>query len=375
MDKILTIGGATQDVFLSFGKTDFMSLIKHDAVSSYLMFESGEKLEVDGLNLLTGGGSTNSATSFKRLGFDSASFCNLGKDCYGNAVLEDLQKEGIDTSFVNLTDEHNTGVSFILNTPRGDRTILAYRGANGFLSLEKLTVNAIKKCKQLYITSLSNDSAKLLPEISKIAKQANVPIAINPGISQLAKGMRTLRESLKYIDILILNSSEAQTFMLALVELDEEYKKVLESNPSQNPCSINTQDEDPYLMHAPIAYENFYFRLSRFFKEALDLGPKIVVVTNGCNGVYVATDKDNVLFHPSIKTKVTCTVGAGDAFGSCFVASLLLGDSVEQALKNGMINSSSVLGSLGAKAGLLGLEELRSRAGKIDKGLMQYIKI
>ena len=43
------------------------------------------------------------------------------------------------------------------------------------------------------------------------------------------------------------------------------------------------------------------------------MGPKTVVITNGSNGVYVATEKE-IIFHPSIKTKVVDTVGAGDSW-------------------------------------------------------------
>ena len=47
------------------------------------------------------------------------------------------------------------------------------------------------------------------------------------------------------------------------------------------------------------------------------------------------------------------TLGAGDAFGSCFVASLAQGKSVPDALRAGIVNSASGIQQLGAKPGLL----------------------
>ncbi|MCF7899637.1 carbohydrate kinase family protein, partial [Candidatus Babeliales bacterium] len=214
MKKILTIGGATQDIFLHYEGADFMSITKKNNVEYYMLFESGEKIEVDDILYTTGGGAANSAVSFKRLGFDATCFCKIGTDNTGNFILKELEKENINTKFITKTDKIISGRSFIIHSIRRERTIFAYRGANGFLQESELPIEQIKNSDQLYITSLSYDSAKLLPKIVKTAKQANVPVAINPGVSQLSNGTLNLKESLKDIDIFILNSSEAQKFML-----------------------------------------------------------------------------------------------------------------------------------------------------------------
>lgn len=369
--KVLTIGGATQDIFLHYKGTDIMTITKKNMHSNYMLFGSGEKIEIETLIYQTGGGASNSAVSFKRLGLDASCFCNIGNDIGGQAIVTKLKEEGVDTNLINLNPQHQTGISFIINSIEGDYTIFAYRGANSHLELEKLTFDAIKKSDQLYITSLSNEAAHILPSIVSFAKQHNVPVAINPGISQLEKGTEKLKESLQYIDILILNKLESQIFMFALTQNDQSYKKVLECVGSeQNQPNQNELADQPSLLNTPIIYENTYFSLRNFFKVTLEMGPKIVIVTNGRNGVYVATQKE-ILFHPSIKIRVSNTVGAGDAFGSCFVASLMLGYDIESALRNGIINSASVLEKIGAKTGLLTHSELAQRATKINSNLLQ----
>ncbi len=372
--KVLTIGGATQDIFLQYEGADSMTINKRNAIHNYMLFESGEKVEIEKFTYMTGGGATNSATAFKRLGFDSACFCVVGHDAAGNHIIQALNKEGVNTSFMYTSPQHQTGVSCIINTIKGDNTILAYRGANSYIELDKLPFDYIKQTKQLYITSLSNNSAKLLPDIASFAKQNKIPVAINPGVSQLAKGTLTLKKSLQYIDILILNSSEARTFMLALVETDETYKRVFESSSATNPCALNIHDDRPYLMQLPLLCENLYFSMTNFFKEVLKMGPRIAVITNGANGVYVVTD-NTIYFHPSIEITAPNTVGAGDAFGSCFVGSLLLGYSVPDALRNGIVNSASVLRHLDAKTGLLALPQLKEQVHKVPPNLLQTFKL
>lgn len=325
MSKIVTIGGATQDIYLQYQGCDCMSIMESGGERRYMLFESGAKVEVEGVLYYTGGGATNSAVSFKRLGFDTTCFCMVGDDLAGRAVVQDLESEGVDVSKIVVSPEHATGTSFVVHSLQRERTIFAYRGANGFLTEKDIPFDSIENADQLYITSLSHESSKILGVIGEYAKKQNIPIAINPGISQLSTGAQELKKSLQYIDILILNSSEAKTFMRSLVDL--------------------------------------YFTIPSFFKEVVKLGPKIVVVTDGAQGVHVAT-QDAVYFHPSMKVDVVDTLGAGDSFGSCFVGCLQRGASVEEALRSGIVNSASVIGKFGAKPGLLSYDELEKRLSR-----------
>lgn len=368
--NILTVGGATEDIFLHYEGTDYMTITKKNLIANYMLFESGEKKELTTITRDTGGGATNAAVSFARLGFTVSCFCNIGNDTAGEAVRSKLSQEGVSPQFINIDTTMSTGQSFIINSQQGEATIFAHRGANRHLPADKIPTDYLTTCKHLYITSLSHESAALLPQLTAMAKKHHVPVAINPGVSQLASGTKVLKESLKNIDILILNSAEAQIFMLALVQGDETYQKALEWCEQGQPSGINKKDSHAYLLNNPLIYEDRLFSIKRFFQEVLKMGPHTVVVTNGCNGVYVASN-NQIIFHPSMKISVTNTVGGGDAFGSCFVASLLLGYTIEDALQNGIINSASVLQHSGAKAGLLTRQQLEQQRTKLDKKLIQ----
>ncbi|MBM3893245.1 carbohydrate kinase family protein [Candidatus Dependentiae bacterium] len=369
--NVLTIGGATQDVLLHYDGADIMTISQQQGTQSYLLFEAGEKIEVDGIELLTGGGATNVAVSFKRQGFNTACICIVGSDEAGNYIIQDLQREGVDTQYVKQITTTATGTSYIVTSRHSDRTIFTYRGANTHLTFTDINEEAVHNASYIYITSLSGNAAEMLPELTTLAKKHRIPIAINPGKSQLASNTKTLKESLKNMDILIVNSSEARILMSTLSRHDNLFKTAFLNTKSQNPCILNQADDTPYLLNQSIACQGDFFSITNFFNTTLTMGPRIVVVTNGANGVYVGS-QNMMYFHPSIRIPVINTVGAGDAFGSCFVGSIINGLSIEEALTRGIANSASVLSHQGAKAGLLTATMLKDKTASIVNKLQTF---
>ncbi|MEX0940296.1 MAG: carbohydrate kinase family protein [Candidatus Babeliales bacterium] len=366
MKKILTIGGATQDIFISYEHAEMVTYCKSEVQEkSYMLLQEGKKIEVQNIHYATGGGATNSAVSFKRLGFNVSTFVKVSEDIAAQEVLKKLEQEGINTEFIKQETKGSTGVSFILPTVSGDRIIFAYRGINGQVVKNDIPFDSIKEFDQLYITSLSGNSSDLFLPISKQAKEHDIYVATNPGSSQLAAGAEIMRESLPYIDTFILNAEEAKIFMLSLVKTSERLLKQVEhAEETLNP-------DLPELLSCHISYDSICFSLPQFFKEVLKRGPKIVVVTNGAEGVYVAT-KEHILFHPSLEVDVYNTIGAGDAFGSSFTASLVHGKSIEESLVSGICNAASVISYLDTKEGLLTLDKLENNFKKVGINQIQY---
>jgi sugar/nucleoside kinase (ribokinase family) len=375
MKKVLTIGGATQDIFIHVENIKTATL--HNGVhsvpraalatpseKSFIMLQEGSKIEVSAIDYSTGGGATNSAVSFKRLGFEVGTIIKLGNDLPARAIITMLKTEGTITEHIIRSYKNATGISYVLPTPSGDRTILAFRGINAQVNPGDIPLNAIKNYNQLYITSLSGESSQLLLPITRQAKKQRIPVATNPGSSQLAAGADTLREALPNIDILILNADEAKILMASLLQTSETLlKEIKHEQEEPNP-------ELPELLGYHISYNTICFSLRHFFKEVLRYGPNIVVVTNGAEGVYVAT-QNTLFFHPSLKVKIVNTIGAGDAFGSCFVASIMQGNPIEEALVKGIINAASVISYLDAKEGLLLQKKLEQLIKATDPKLLQ----
>lgn len=359
MKKVLTIGSGIQDVFTKYDSVETLDFHTKEEDIAYVCMRAGRKIELQDIVYNCGGGATNSAVSFARNGFQAEAFFKIGNDNTGDFILDSLQKNKVTTSHVVRTDEAPTGQSFIIPGPHGNSAVLVYRGANITLKQAELPENAIKNADQLYITSLSGPAAPLLIPITQMAKKYNIPVAANPGTSQLRAGADFLKEALCNINILILNSYEAELLMTSLM---------VTVPPLDIPQTHDT--ELPELLKTLLGSATTCFTLKQFFATVHACGPEIIVVTNGSEGVY-ASDQNSIYFHPSIKINIVSSTGAGDAFGSSFVAQLLNNKPIEDALRMGIINSSSVIKHLGTQNGLLTKDELEKITAHLDKNLLK----
>lgn len=313
---IVSIGAAVQDVFLQ-GKI-FKPQREHGRLVEE--FELGAKNEIEGVTYSTGGGATNASVTFARLGLRSSYMGRLGNDIAGKAVLEDLSEEKVNAKLVWYTDDVGTGYSTILLSPTGERTILTYRGASAAYDLTTKHFQSVKP-QWLYISSLSGD-IEALEVITAYAAKNNTKIAINPGKGELANASK-FKKLLEHFTILSINKEEMEQ-LFGTADLYTLMKKA--------------NEQVPY-----------------------------VVVTDGPKGSYVIDGKAVYKAGMYEDVKVIDRAGAGDAFCSGFVAMIAAGESVEKAITYGSANSTSVVGKIGAKAGILkSATNLHSMPIKVD---------
>lgn len=356
MACVFVIGGATLDQIIQYEDMETLIHQREGFTQSYLLLEEGKKIEVVKQENASGGGATNASVAFKRQGYEVSLFCKLGKDAAGEMILHELENYGLDTSAICYDEELGTAMSFVVPSLKGDRTVFAYRGANANLLGKDLPLSKIPGAAFLYITSLSRASAAHLPAIVSEAKHQNVKVAVNPGVSQLKRGSSFLKDSLAYIDTLILNEEEARTLMASLLH---EEAKIPENQDLDMPEKLIEKG----------SFAEGYFNLREFFQKILNLGVNLVVVTNGAEGVYVAT-REQLYFHKAPPVKVVNTLGAGDAFGSGFVGSWYATQDIEYSIRAGIVNSASVIAYPDAKTGLLSKFDLQAKINDLDASLL-----
>lgn len=317
---VITIGGATRDIFF---KTDGDWIVKTpDPTKERLMcFEYGAKIIPKEVHFSFGGGALNSSVSIARLGLKVSTIINVGMGESKKSILKHLESEKIDSSLISFSEKYYRGLSVFIIDKGHDHTAFLYRGANNELSIKKW--DFLKNTKWLYVSSLTGKSDLILSKLTQELKKHKNHLAWNPGGTQLKGGFLKLKKLLSLSHVLILNKDEASELVLS------KEKKF----DCQNTASL--------------------------IYEIKKWGPKIVVVTDGSNGAY-AFDGKEIYEAQAVKTKVVDTTGAGDSFGSSFVAGLEIFGSMKKALALASLNASSVVSHIGAQNGLLSLNKIKN---------------
>ncbi|MGV8162757.1 MAG: carbohydrate kinase family protein [Candidatus Nanoarchaeia archaeon] len=284
-----------------------------------LAYPLGAKILVKDIHFETGGGGTNTAVSFSRLGLKTAYLGKIGRDNNGVQVYHLLHKENI--HFLGSFGNH-TGYSVILDSEASDRTILTFKGCNDDFKFTEIKKKELKT-KWFYLCSMTNHSLKALIECAKFAAKQKIRVAFNPSIYLVKKGIRPLIPILKNTNVLVLNKEEAET-LSGKKNIDE-----------------------------------MMLLLKKIIKD-------YVVITDGGKGCWCFDGKKMIHMSPKKNARVIETTGAGDAFASAFTAGIINKRDVLSSLKMGMIQSESIIQHKGAKNILLDYKKMESIL-KLDK--------
>jgi len=282
-----------------------------------IVYPLGAKMLINDIHFEIGGGGTNTAVSFSRLGLKTGYLGKIGRDNSGVQVFNLLHKENI--KFLGSFGD-KTGYSVILDSEADDRTILTYKGCNDDLIYSEIAKKNIKT-KWLYFSSMAGSSFQTLNELSKYALKNNIKVAFNPSLYVVINGMNYLKTVFSAVNVLILNKEEAEV-------ISKKYH-----------------------------IDELLLFLKKFIKD-------YVVITDGKNGCWCYNGKKIIHATPRKNLKVVETTGAGDAFASAFVNGLIHNKNLKTCVRMGMIQSESVIQYRGAKNILLSKSQMNSALRK-----------
>lgn len=306
MARIVSLGSALQDIYMIDHDDLKPTEIGGGAVFGKVLV--GAKVDIDKVFYGVGGGGVNSAITFARNEHEVIFIGNVSRDPAGGAILRALDNEGVDTSYVNFLERKGTGTSVVLlDSKSGERTILTCRGASEqFGNFNESDLDLIQP-DWIYITTLRGDF-DTLERFMVCAGKLGAKIMFNPGVRELADSTR-LTKLLKYVDILLVNKLEASKIVpgTTLSEL--------------------------------------LYHLSGYVETA--------IITDGPMGGIATNGTDTYRFGIYEDVKIKDATGAGDAFGSGFLASIASGKSFRSSLIFASANSTSVVRKLGANKGAL----------------------
>lgn len=314
MSRIVSLGSGLQDIYLIDHDDLAPTTIGGEAIFGKVLV--GSKVDIDKLCYEVGGGGVNSAVTFARHGHEAILFANVGRDAAGEAILRVLDREGVDSSYMGFAARKATGASVILlDSKRGERTILTYRGASdkfdNFVATDLDLINP----DWLYVTTLRGDM-QTLGAFLRRARKLGTRVMFNPGVRELVTG-RKLLGLLQYVDVLLMNRSEAASLVPGTT------------------------------------LEELLYHLNQYVET--------VLITDGPAGGIAGNRAETYRFGIYEDKPVKDATGAGDAFGSGFLASLASGVEFRKALIFASANSTAVVSCIGASGGALtGREKLHA---------------
>ena len=286
-----------------------------------LCLRFGDKLPVEEYCQSLGGNTANNAVGASRLGLKTAVYLNIGSDLIGKFALVKLKEEGVDSRYAAVNEGMDSNVSALISF-RGERTILTYH--QDF----KYQLPDLDRTRYVYLSSMGKSALEnnFYHQVENYMQRSGASLYFNPGTYELAYGIKKFSGLLSLTKLLILNKEETELVLKITGKVD----------------------------------------IKRMLNGLLELGPKIVIITDGKNGSY---GFDGRIFYQLdiFPAKVIDMTGAGDAYATGVLAGLFYGKDLPEAMRWGAANGASVVEEIGPQKGLLSYDKMQARLKENSK--------
>ncbi len=311
MFDIISIGDSTIDYFLQV--SDASLLCDIDKANCKFCVNYADKIAVDSFAQSVAGNAANNAVASSRLGLSTLIYTSVGGDDSGKKIISQFKGENVDTKLVRRFPKMQSNFSAVINF-KGERTIFVYHQPWKY-ELPKLPT----KAKWVYYTSMGKNFETIHGDLLKYLKRSGAKLGFNPGTHQRKGDLNKISEVIANTHTFFFNREEAAELL---------------NKPHNTPFQI-------------------------LLKGIKEMGPEIVVVTDGPNGS-TCYDGDNFYELGIYTVPIMERTGVGDAYASAFIAGEINGVDIVTRMKWGTVNAAGVVQKIGPQDGLLTAEQLNS---------------
>lgn len=279
----------------------------------------------DGRFVLTAGGApVNVCACVSALGGEAYFLGNISKDAYGVFLFDEIEKCGINTTYIKRDSEHKSAISFV-SLKDGDRSFEFFRDntADMFLNEDDIDEDMFNNGDILHFCSVclvDSPTKRAHKKAIDIAKKNGAIVSFDLNMRQSLwtnedDMMKAIVEFLPYADIIKISSEECSALLQYLnrnggnqteKQIDNQINNRLEKTELQ-------ADRQPEKQAEEIERQS----VQRIFDLATSC--KLLVLTKGGEGSTAYDRNLNCVSCSAVQTKVVDTTGAGD----CFIGSLL----------------------------------------------------
>jgi sugar/nucleoside kinase (ribokinase family) len=284
--------------------------------------EIGKEVLAHGMTLTLGSSSAIFASNISMLGAKAAFFGKIGRDKFGEIVMESLQASRVDVSMIKTDENEMTGATIILNVAE-DRANTTYPGAMDLLTPEEITDEDLGKARHLHFSSyfLQPGMWKGLGQLFRRAQKLGLTTSFDMQWDPKETWDMNMREILPHVNIFLPNETELM---------------------------LLTRKND---LHSAM--------------NAISDFTDILVVKRGNRGSVVAMKDSRTELAAFLNENVVDAIGAGDSFNAGFIYKYLRGEDIATCQRFGNLTGAISTTAAGGTAAFKNYESFRKTASDI----------
>ena len=335
------------------------------------LLSPGKLVQTGAADVHTGGSVANTGLALKLLGADVSLMGKIGCDAFGDMICNILKKYDVDEHMIRSPEE-STSYSVVLAIPGIDRIFLHNPGANGTFCCKDIDPKTLEDAALFHfgyptlMRAMYEKGGQELITLMKTVKEAGVltsldMAAVDPDSEAgRVEWSSILRELLPYVDF-FMPSVEELCFMLDKPRFAEWQRRAAGKDITE---ILDIEKDVKPLADICMSY-----------------GAKVLLIKCGAPGIYYRTgdsDKMEAIgskveldmeswvckegFEASyIPERVLSATGAGDTSIAAFLAEVLNGESLEEAMHLATAAGASCVTAYDALSGLKTLDELKAK--------------
>lgn len=314
-DTVLCVGSVTADIIVP----------AVDALPS-----PGTLKSVGSISEHVGGCASNAAIDLAKLGIPSSLVCRIGRDTFGDFVLDTVRRSGADVSGVLRDEAIGTTVSVVLVDSDGERRFLYYPGSTSAFTARDVPETLLDGCACVFIAGamlLTQFDGAPCAALLRRAKEKGKMTVMDTAWDFEDIWMDKIRPSLPWLDYFL---------------------------PSYDEAARLTGESDPPLMA----------------RSLHALGARHVAIKLGGEGAYLLPENGAGVYLPACDAgEVVDTTGAGDSFCAGFLCGLMQGWEPERCGRFANAVGAHCVTKVGASSGIRPMADILAFMEKQDKAV------
>lgn len=270
--------------------------------------DPGRLALVEEMGLYAGGCAINTATVLARFDFAVEVIGKIGRDPFGDFLLDVLGRRNIGADGVKRDDTAGTSATMVMVGSDGERRFVHYIGANARLTLSDVDMTFLKRASILHVGGslvLPGIDGQPTAELLRRAQSAGIHTFLDTVWDDSGRWMTLLEPCLPHLDYFVPSLPEAR--------------------------ALTGHDKPEHMGRA-----------------LLDHGVGTVGIKMGADGCLVMDQGGYTVFVPAFRVEAVDATGAGDAFTAGFIAGVRLGWSLEETAR--LANAAGALCVTGSGA-------------------------